>query len=128
MADFTGIYGELRALLLRAAAGMSVTEDRPGQITLSAAWPNPYRPKERMFFGMAKASKAYASLHLMPVYTHPALLNGLSPQLKRRMQGKSCFNFTAADPVLLAEIEALTRRCAQTYAAPWSASAKAGDA
>jgi hypothetical protein len=38
----------------------------------------------------------------------PDLLSDLSPALRRRMQGKSCFNFTSIDPVLMTELETLT--------------------
>ncbi len=34
----------------------------------------------------------------------------ISPQLKKRMQGKSCFNFTQIDPALLDELARLTER------------------
>ncbi len=46
----------------------------------------------------------------MGVYACPDLLKGMSNKLKARMQGKSCFNFTSADPVLFAELEDLTVR------------------
>jgi hypothetical protein len=35
-------------------------------------------------------------------------LTALSPDLKKRMQGKSCFNFKKIDKVLLGELAALT--------------------
>ena len=37
------------------------------------------------------------------------LLAGLSPALRKRMQGKSCFNFREADPALMRELESLTK-------------------
>lgn len=45
----------------------------------------------------------------MPAYAHPALLEPTSAELKKRMQGKSCFNFTAIDKPLFQELEALTK-------------------
>ena len=44
----------------------------------------------------------------MPVYIFPDLLEGLSDGLKKRMQGKSCFNFTTLDKALVAELAQLT--------------------
>lgn len=35
---------------------------------------------------------------------------GRSPELKRRMQGKACFNFKAVDPALFKELAALTKK------------------
>ena len=46
-----------------------------------------------MFFGAVQIRKSYVAYHLFPVYTNPELLDGISDNLKMRMQGKSCFNF-----------------------------------
>jgi pyruvate dehydrogenase complex dehydrogenase (E1) component len=46
----------------------------------------------------------------MPVYMYPDLLEGLSESLKKRMQGKACFNFKTIDPALLEELAALTQK------------------
>jgi hypothetical protein len=46
----------------------------------------------------------------MPIYVKPHLLDDVSPALRKRMQGKSCFNFAKVDDPLLAELEALTKR------------------
>ena len=45
----------------------------------------------------------------------PDLLDGLSPELKKRMQGKSCFNFKAVDKALFKELGALTRQGYQRF-------------
>jgi hypothetical protein len=39
----------------------------------------------------------------------------VSPELKARMQGKSCFNFTAVDPSLFEELAALTQVGFESY-------------
>jgi len=39
----------------------------------------------------------------------PTLQKRISPELRKRMQGKSCFNFTEIDPILFRELAALTR-------------------
>jgi hypothetical protein len=46
----------------------------------------------------------------MAVYMFPDLIQGISPELKRRMQGKSCFNFTRYDDKLFKELDELTER------------------
>jgi len=58
----------------------------------------------------ARDGKAYASFHLMPVYAFPDLIDAASPQLRKRMQGKSCFNFSRVDEALMTELEDLTAR------------------
>ncbi len=49
----------------------------------------------------------------MPVYMYPDLLEGISPELKKRMQGKSCFNFKTLDD---AQVEELARLTEQSFA------------
>ena len=38
------------------------------------------------------------------------LVKSISPELRKRMQGKTCFNFTRIDEPLFAELEALTAK------------------
>jgi hypothetical protein len=47
---------------------------------------------------------------LIPVYAAPHLVKGLSPSLQKRMQGKSCFNFTDLEPGQLKELDAMTKK------------------
>lgn len=67
------------------------------------------------FFGSAQVKKNYVAFHPMPVYCNPDLLQGISELLKKRMQGKSCFNFKNADEKLLKELKALTLSAYQDY-------------
>ena len=57
-----------------------------------------------------RIGKAYVSFHHMGIYARPELLRGVSRPLLARMQGKSCFNFTAVDAELFDELEALSGR------------------
>lgn len=116
---FEAVFAELRERMIRAAAGYSVVTDRPGALVLHAPIPNPLKPEERMWFGSVQIKKSYVSYHLMPVYSHRELRDRVSPGLARRMQGKSCFNFKAADPDLFDELEGLTAEGARLYATPF---------
>jgi len=51
----------------------------------------------------------------MPVYMYPDLLQDISPDLKKRMQGKSCFNFKKVEPDLFTELATLTRKGAKKF-------------
>jgi hypothetical protein len=44
---------------------------------------------------------------------YPELLNDISPELKKHMQGKSCFNFKKVEPALFRELEVLTHKGAE---------------
>ena len=46
----------------------------------------------------------------MPVYMYPDLLDNISSDLKKHMQGKSCFNFKKVEPELLNELAGLTQK------------------
>ena len=45
----------------------------------------------------------------MPIYMNPALMKSVSPALKKRMQGKACFNFTTLAPGQAQDLADLTR-------------------
>lgn len=112
MTDFGSTFASLSKMLRKHAAGMSIKTDEPGNFYIELPVDTPKaKPK---FFGAVQTKKSYVSYHLMPVYEDPALLNGISDALRKKMQGKSCFNFTADDPLLFKELDALTKKCAAT--------------
>jgi hypothetical protein len=116
--EFEEVYAELRERMIRAAPNQTVVTDSPGHLVLHAPIPNPLKPAERMWFGGVQIRKGYVSYHLMPVYSHSALLDHASPELAKRMQGKSCFNFRKSDPALFDELERLTAEGARLYGQP----------
>ena len=105
-AQATVVFDRLAAIFAPYRSTLIAKADEPGDLSLetppSTAYPS------GLFFGAVKIGKRYVSFHLMPVYVHPDLLDEMSPELRKRMQGKSCFNFTRADDGLFAELEALT--------------------
>jgi hypothetical protein len=70
------------------------------------------------WFAGTRVGKNYVSYYLMPVYGRPELLDGISPELRRRKQGKSCFNFSSIDEPLMAELETLTERSFEAFMSP----------
>ena len=63
-----------------------------------------------LFVAAVQIKKSYVSFHLMPVYVNPALRDTLSPALRKRMQGKACFNFVTIEPADARELAALTKK------------------
>jgi hypothetical protein len=109
------VFHLLKAILEPYADRMNVERDEPDDFYLDAGvHPRTGKPT---FFGAAQIKKNYVSFHLMPVYIYPELLDGISQQLRRRMQGKSCFNFRTADRALFEELAALTARGFERYRA-----------
>jgi hypothetical protein len=47
--------------------------------------------------------------------SHPKLRASLSPRLRGRMQGKTCFNFTTSDADLFRELEEVTMRALTAF-------------
>lgn len=105
--DFPLVFQQLKAILQPFAPRLTLKADTAEAYHLDG----PFSPKHKkeLFFGSAQIKKNYVSFYLMPVYMYPELLKGISPELKRRMQGKSCFNFKKVEPALFAELAELTR-------------------
>jgi hypothetical protein len=114
------VFTQLRERMLRAGSGMDVSTDQSGNLVLKTPWIEPGK-KEPAWFGAVQLKKNYVSYHLMPLYALPALRDRLSPDLQKRMQGKSCFNFKKLEPELFAALEKLTAECSAIYSAPIAA-------
>lgn len=104
--DFSRVFSELTLLMRPFADRLDCTRDDDTEYYLNTV--HIMKNKKPLFFGAVQIRKNYVSYHLMPVYVFPQLLDNISTDLRKRMQGKSCFNFTAVDEDLFAELEALT--------------------
>ncbi len=109
--DFQTVFSRLRRLMLDAAPGMKVNKDLPGALELRTPTLDP-KTKQPGWFGTVTVKKTYVAYHLMPLYTQPALAADLSPDLAKRRQGKTCFNFARVDEPLFKELARLTKACA----------------
>jgi hypothetical protein len=86
-----------------------VCDERPGVFQLSSTT-KADRTGRPLFIASLQVGKNYVSYHLMPLYMNPTLQAAVSPALRKRMQGKSCFNFTSIDRDQLAELAQLTKQ------------------
>lgn len=109
---FPSVFAELRSLMLKAAPGMVITEDTPTTFTLKTPWIEA-RTKQPAWFGSIAIKKSYVSYHLIPLYSLTALRDAIPPDLEKRRQGKTCFNFKSADPALFADLRLLTETAAR---------------
>ena len=119
MADknsFAPTFQKLRAILEPYASKLIVVHDTDSNYYLDTK--HVMKNKHRVFFGAVRLGKAYVSFHLMPVYARPALLDDISPELKKHMQGKSCFNFKSVDVKLFKELARLTKTGFATFNDP----------
>jgi hypothetical protein len=107
------VFDKLRKILKRHAKGMVVVHDTAESYYLDTKMIGPNR--KPIMFGAARLGKAYVSYYLFPVYVFPDLLKGMSPALKKRMQGKSCFNFTKVEEDLFEELAELTKKGLEAF-------------
>ena len=111
MTTFASVFAALKPVLASCANRLAVKTETSVEYTLvtKSASPFPQHKGQPMFFGSVRLGKAYVSFHLMPLYMCPVLATRISPALKKRMQGKTCFNFkTDPEPELIASLTQLT--------------------
>jgi hypothetical protein len=113
MADLNGTFAALRKLMRPFSGRLDVVTDEEGHLYLNTRHLQPNG--KPLFFGAVQVKKSGVSYHLMPLYTHPALLRAMSPELKKRLAGKSCFSFGAVDPDVLKELATLTKAGFEEY-------------
>lgn len=110
--DFAPVFSTLKPVLAPYSKRLAIKADTPVEFTMVTKSPSPF-PQHKgqpLFFASVRLGKAYVSFHLLPLYMDPALAKTISPALKKRMQGKACFNFkTDPEPELLAELKTLTK-------------------
>jgi hypothetical protein len=104
---FDDTFTALRAILQPHAKRLLVQMDKPGHYQLASRTMKD-RVGRPLFVAAVQTKKNYVSFHLMPVYAAPELLQSLSPALRKRMQGKSCFNFKTIDREQVKELAHLT--------------------
>jgi len=108
-AAFPETFAALRRMLDTHAKRLLVQVDEPGDYQLCSTTKTD-RIGRPLFIAAVQTKKSYVSFHLMPVYMCPDLVMTLSPALKKRMQGKACFNFTTIEPAQVKELSALTKK------------------
>lgn len=106
-AEFVPVFQRLRNILAEYAPKLNVVHDKPDNYYLDTFTIG--ANKRPISFGGVRMGKAYVSYYLMPIYG-PEVRDGMSPALKKRMQGKACFNFTEVDHALFKELEQVTKR------------------
>jgi hypothetical protein len=110
--DFPAVAARLRSIIEENAEGLLFSGSSPnGDVKLEK------QPGGHPWDYVAgiRVGKSYVSYYLMPVYALPELLADISPDLRRRMQGKACFNFTRIDESLFSELATLTATGIERY-------------
>ena len=109
--DFAATFAALKPVLGKYEKRLSVKADTPIEYTVvtKSASPFPQHKGAPLYFASVRLGKAYVSLHLLALYMCPEMAKSVTPALKKRMQGKACFNFkTRPEPELMADLKKLT--------------------
>jgi hypothetical protein len=105
--DFVPVFNALREIL-KPFVGKEITvqTDKPGNYHVEI--PSILHRRKPLYFAGVRTGKNYVSFHFLPAYFNPGLIKSMSPALKKRKQGKACFNFTQIDRECFAELGRLT--------------------
>lgn len=106
--DFPAAFAELRAIIQPYESDMLIVADTADNYYLNTKTIG--TNKKPVAFGAVQIKKNYVAFHLFPLYLFPDLVENCSDALKKKMQGKTCFNFKAPDDALIAELRDLTAR------------------
>lgn len=74
MPDLNAVFVELRSILAPYAAKLDPKTDDASELYVDTR-----HIRKPLFFAAVQVRKSFVSFHLMPVYTRPELLEGLSP-------------------------------------------------
>ena len=112
--DFAAVDRRLREILEPLRSRLVATRDAPDGLALEIPG---LEGRPWGYVAGIRHGKRYVSFYLMSVYALPDLLASMSPDLRRRMQGKSCFNFTTVDESLFAELARIAQAGFEPYLA-----------
>jgi hypothetical protein len=113
--NFAGVFAALKEILKPYEKHLHVLPYKPGYYCLVTRLAD--SKGKPMWFAAIRMGKNYVSYHFMPVYMNPAMQKCIPPQLKKRMQGKACFNFSEVDPALFRQLADLTAAGFEGYRA-----------
>jgi hypothetical protein len=111
--EFVLVFDKLKSVLTPYSSKLKVTADT--SVAYSLNGPYNQKWKKEIFFGAVQIKKNYVSFYLMPVYMFPELLKNISPELRKHMQGKSCFNFKKVETALFVELSQLTKQGCERF-------------
>ena len=120
--EFDIVFIRLKEILQQYSGAFNVNSDTKNAYGFCAAvgpsaikaWGGKMK-KPAMPVAWVETGKAYVSYHLMGLHGNIKLLDGMSGELKARMQGKTCFNFKKADEKVFMELDSLTGRSIEAF-------------
>lgn len=111
--ELPAVFARLKQILLPYERKMIVAQDTRNMYVLNTR--HMLKKNYPLMFGGVRLGKNYVSYYLMSVYATPEAAKTMSPELKKRMQGKACFNFKTVDEKLFKELAQLTKAGAKRF-------------
>jgi len=109
--DLKTVFERLKTILAPYEPKMDIAQDTGRMYMLNTR--HLLKKNYPLMFGAVRLGKNYVSYHLMAVYATPDV--PMSPELKKRMQGKACFNFKEVDERLFKELAKITKEGAKRF-------------
>ena len=85
MESLDDVFAALHPLLARHADALNIVRDEPGDLQVQTRKLGP--SGTAMSFGAVKLRAESVRFQLMPVHSHPAVIEHLSEELRSRMRG-----------------------------------------
>ena len=125
MADLEKIFQEIKEILMKNSQDFLQTKEylnskakitKPG-FHLYGTEEKSYfgRKPQQMYIAGVIQQKNYVSFYFTPIYSHADEFKDISPELRKFLKGKSCFNITKTTPLLLEEIEQVLKKGIDKY-------------
>jgi hypothetical protein len=111
--DLRPVFERLKEIFAPYEPKMDIAQDTETMYVLNTR--HLLKKNYPLMFGGVRLGKNYVSYHLMSIYAAPDETNAISPELKKRMQGKACFNFISVDEPLFKELAKLTKAGARRF-------------
>ena len=112
--DLLPVFSALSKIMKKHEKQLELAADDEKNYSLNGPYSEKFNKK--LWFGAVQIKKNYVSYHLMPVYMYADLAKEIPANLKKRMQGKSCFNFNKIDIELFSQLAKLTDKSYKTFA------------
>ncbi len=113
--DFSPVFAALKKILSPYEEHLKVLPYKPEFYALVTRLT--VHKGKPAWFAAIRMGKSYVSYHFMPVYMNLAMQKRIPPELKKRMQGKACFNFSEVDAALFKQLAELTAAGFEGYRA-----------
>lgn len=105
--DLRDTFAALKSVLAKHARHLQAVFDTSDEYTLNTRKPG--TDGKPLLFGSVQMRPTHVLYQFPPMQLDPALGAAISPTLRRHLQGKRDFTFTAVEPAQLEELDLLTR-------------------